>query len=91
MSEKTYLGKASMSWEDTWEAWKEECVNGTFRFAVAIEQNVCEETVYRMYKHYNLPSPKSKEGKEYVKSLSLLQGCTPDRVRMPEKAFTAKE
>ena len=87
----TYKGKASMSWEDTWESWKEECVKGTLRVAIAFTQNVSIDTVYRMYKHYGLPSPKSKEGKEYVKKLSILQGCTPDRVCMPEKAFTEKE
>lgn len=90
MSE-TYLGKASLSWESTWKAWKEECVKGKTRRAVAIRIFVDEKTISRMYQHYGLPSPKSKEGKEYVKSLSLLQGCTPDRLRMPEKARTKKE
>lgn len=71
---QTYLGKASLSWENTWEAWKQECVEDKFRFAVILdlELNVSDKTLSRMYQHYNLPSPKSKEGKEYAKSLSLL-------------------
>lgn len=87
----TYYGKACLSKEETWEAWKLECVKDKTRIYVAMKMFVSEKTLCRMYRHYDLPSPKSKEGKEYVKSLSLLQGRTPDRVRMPEKAFTEKE
>lgn len=89
--EKTYLGKASLSVQETIKAWRLEYFKGKTRRAAAREVNVCYRTLDRMYKHYGLPSPKSKKGKEYVKSLSLLQGCTPDRVRMPEKAYTKKE
>lgn len=72
--EKTYLGNVCLSWEDTWEAWKQECVDGKFRFTVILDLDlgVSDKTLSRMYQHYNLPSPKSKEGKEYAKSLSLL-------------------
>lgn len=85
----TYKGKASMSKEKTITAWKLEYINEWNRAKVAFEMHVDYSTISRMYKHYNLPSPKRR--KNSAESLSVLQECTPDRVRMPEKAFTEKE
>lgn len=91
----TYIGRVCMSREKTIIAWKLEYLDGWNRRAVAFKLNVDVQTIYRMYKHYNMPSPKSRktreEAKKYAESLPVLQGRTPDRVRMPEKAFTEKE
>lgn len=93
--EETYIGRVCMSREKAIIAWKLEYLDGWERIAVAFKLNVHVQTIYRMYKHYNMPSPKSKkareEAKKYAESLSLLQRRTPDRVRMPEKAFTEKK
>lgn len=85
----TYKGRVSVSREKTIKAWKLEYIDGLTRIAVAFKMNVEERTISRMYKHYGLPSPKRR--KNSAESLSVLQECTPDRVHMPEKAFTEKE
>lgn len=58
MSNQTYLGKASLSKEETIRGWKYERIDGLTRVAAALKLNVSEQTLYRMYKRYGLPSPK---------------------------------
>ncbi|MCM1328384.1 MAG: hypothetical protein NC253_03000 [Ruminococcus sp.] len=88
--EVTYDGRVCLSKEETWEAWKLECIKDKTRTAVAMELFVSEKTLHRMYRRYGFPPPKSKEGKRYAESLSVLQGCAPDRICMPEKAVGEK-
>jgi len=58
MSDQTYLGKASLSKQETITGWKYERIDGLSRTAAALKLHVSEQTLYRMYKHYGLPSPK---------------------------------
>lgn len=58
MNEQTYLGKASLSKEETIKGWKYERIDGLTRTAAALKLHVSEKTLYRMYEHYGLPSPK---------------------------------
>lgn len=58
MSGKTYLGRSSLSKEETIKGWKYEHIDGLTRVAASLKLNVSEQTLYRMYKRYGLPSPK---------------------------------
>ncbi len=58
MNDQTYLGKASLSKEETIKGWKYERIEGMSRVAAALKLHVSEKTLYRMYEHYGLPSPK---------------------------------
>lgn len=71
-ADETYIGRVCMSREKTIKAWELEYIDGYTRVAVAFRLHVNERTITRMYEHYNMPSPKSKEAKEYAESLSLL-------------------
>lgn len=66
MNEQTYLGRACLSREKTFEAWSMERYGGKTRLAAADHVNVSEKTLYRMYRLYGLPSPKRGEKKDHV-------------------------
>lgn len=58
MNEKTYSGRVCLSKEETIRGWKYERIDGLTRAAAGLKLHVSEKTLYRMYKHYGLPSPK---------------------------------
>lgn len=53
----TYKGRVCLSKEETIRGWKYEHY-GLTRVAAALKLHVSEKTLYRMYEHYGLPSPK---------------------------------
>lgn len=58
MGNETYIGRVCLSKEETIKGWKYERINGMTRAAAALKLHVSEQTLYRMYKCYGLPSPK---------------------------------
>ncbi len=62
--------RGSLTKNRTIEAWKEEVLEGKTRAAVALRFYVSERTITRMYRKYNLPSP--KRGKERWELLDKL-------------------
>lgn len=61
MSEKTYSGRTCLSKEETIRGWMFERIDGLTRAVAALKLNVSEQTLYRMYKRYGLPSPKRRK------------------------------
>lgn len=57
----TYKGRVCLSKEETIKGWKYEHIDGLTRVAASLKLNVSEQTLYRMYKRYGLPSPKRRK------------------------------
>jgi len=62
--------RGSLTKSETIKAWKEEVLEGKTRVAAARHAFVSERTLTRMYRKYNLPSP--KRGKERWELLEKL-------------------